>query len=250
MAGVSSEFGYFDRFGNWVAPKAHPGLPGTVPASAYPVPPPAPAAPVNIPGVYQRPPGLSPVAPAQPLYGQIPPASSADSGLIKPFFQVLPLVSVVPNSDASGSGTSGGAFFTVIVPSAKLACTFSIAFEPTDANPINESPYGTPIWTATVVRPSRDGGKRAPLHALFSSQTLPQGYSVSGAEMEIDVTSTLYVVDNSSISGSLGLPGTWVAHVVWEPAVPMCPEEAQALYSRCLARVTRKPAQPFQVPGA
>lgn len=205
---------------------AAPGLPGL------------PRAPGNhVPGSGQ----------SAPVVASPSGAIAAVGGVVPPLIVREPLVSVSPNSDLEASGTSVTRIARIFTPSARLVCQFSVGFEPTDPQVIDEF-NTTPTWTAVAMRTASPGGREVPLHTIFSAQTLPQAYQVEGMS-DIRVSALCTIPDNSSIVGSLGQPGVWVLEVRWDAGCAMCPEEILALYQLC--KVTPPAARvPLQIPAA
>lgn len=133
------------------------------------------------------------------------------------------------NSSTSGSVTVRA---SVLMPSRRLSCMISLAFESGDGQTPNG--FNSSTWVLRAIRRNEATGRRARLHTL-ASESLPSGYELDSAIREVEVEATLKA---PLTAGSAAIAGEWVLLVEWEPNQPsMCEEEIRELFSYCEATV-------------
>lgn len=166
-------------------------------------------------------------SPPPPITSSAPVAPAAGArGWIRPWTIRQILADVVSAHDTE-TATTGTAKARVIVPDPNLVVGMTLGFEMNTPGII--SSYNTATWSATLVRPGR---RDADLHALWTTETLPQGRSVSGLVGDIALSAAMTI----PTSAGTGAPGQWVLEVTFKAAVPMCPEDEHELYAACLVK--------------
>jgi hypothetical protein len=164
-----------------------------------------------------------------PGAGQSSPISSRPAGTpgIGGMIRAARKSVVLARVESAGtSRTSASVAALINNPAARLVCGFSISFEPDTVQAISN--YNSAAWTATAMRVGEDGRQSA-LHAIFTSQVLPQLYEVSTAVRQILITATVTI---PLTAAAAAIPGRWICEAQWEPGMPMCEEEIAALYSQ------------------
>lgn len=142
----------------------------------------------------------------------------------------LKLVGPLAVCNLSGtSNTSGTAYARIVNPSARLRCTFSVSFQPAIAGAITDYGVSGSTWDVRAMSPGSNGGPDSELHLLQSSQSLPRSYELDSGIKVVRVTAGLQIPRRSAVE----IAGNWVIEVEWEPSVPMCADELQALFGRC-----------------
>lgn len=184
-------------------------------------------------GGVPRPPGPGQTAPQSPLYA----GAREGGGWVEPNVRRVVLAKV---NTAGTTRTSASVAARLDNPSARLVCSFSITFEPT--TPQNFTNYNSAEWTARIVRPNSQDGREALLHELFGNEALPQGYEMTSSMRGVLITATLTIPLDG---GGSAIEGNWVCEAQWEPAIPMCPEEAAAMYSRTALKLALAAAGPL-----
>lgn len=168
--------------------------------------------------------------PAMPQAGP----SGALSGFVPAWVDRRILADVQQEPPDADDVTTGTARARVIVPSAKLIVAMTLGFEPETPGPITS--YTSAAWSATLVRPAPPGGRECDLHALWSSETLPQGRVVAALQGEIAIAAALSIPTASGTA----LKGQWVLEVAIEAGMPMCSEEWTALSAKLALRPVRQ----------
>lgn len=137
------------------------------------------------------------------------------------------------------SQTSGTVVAKLRNPSRKLGCGFQIHFEAKSRIAINAFD-GAPanLWTTRVYDPDGDHM----LHELQSSVTIPRQYEMETFAPGVAITAVLGIPRDG---GGTTIEGTWVLRVRWEPVIPMCDDEARALFGAAEAWLERGLAAPL-----
>ena len=124
----------------------------------------------------------------------------------------------------------------IINPSRKLGCGFAVLFRPATGQTVVT--WTASVWTPRGFEPTNG----APLHVLESSIAVPRMYEMETYSPGVIVTGTLGVPVNATPAT---VPGTWELIVRWEPCMPMCDDEALAIYGACSAGLDFGPSAPL-----
>lgn len=142
----------------------------------------------------------------------------------------VPLVEVA--SAAPATGTTVTRVARILTPGPELALAFGLSFEPTTPVAINS--FASAAWTATAMRSGSGEGREARYHAIFTSEVLPQLYTVAGVIPDIEISAALTIPLDGAAAG---IPGQWVLEALWGAAAPgLCREDRDFLYNLCAVK--------------
>lgn len=157
------------------------------------------------------------------------------SPIVAPLERTVNLAHTLAVDDA-GNIETGTAIAIVRTSSEKLRCHISIGFSAA-VGMVNQQPPGE-FWGAAVtlraLRPGDADVNEGELHTIVSGLALPVGYELDSEVRGVKVTAALsYVSIDPAFGTGFDFEGDWVLGVTWEPAEPMCDDEAALLYAGC-----------------